>query len=98
MSDIELRAHPFDPESTLSAMRRGNPKIGAVVSFVGLMRDINDGDDVSELFLEHYPGMTEKAIEAIAEEARARWSLLDVLVIHRFGPMAPGFPASSPHG
>ena len=92
MSDIELCAHPFDPEATLSAMRRGNAKIGAVVSFVGLMRDINEGDEVSELFLEHYPGMTEKALEAIVDEARQRWDLEAVQVIHRVGSIEPEDP------
>jgi molybdopterin synthase catalytic subunit len=73
-------------------MRRGNPRIGAVVTFVGLMRDINDGEDVSELFLEHYPGMTEKALQAIVDEARGRWNLERALVVHRVGDITPEEP------
>lgn len=92
MSNIALCTQPFDPEVTLSEMRRGNPSVGAIVSFVGLMRDINEGDTVSALFLEHYPGMTEKALEAIVAEARERWSLEAVRVIHRIGAVTPEEP------
>ena len=66
--------------------------IGAVVSFVGYVRDFNDGHDVAGLFLEHYPGMTEKALAAILEEAGQRWPLLGVKVIHRVGQLPPGEP------
>ena len=61
---------------------------GAVVSFTGVVRD--DGGDMAEMLIEHYPGMTEKALEKIAREAEARWSLAGVLVIHRHGPLTPG--------
>ncbi len=68
--------------SQLSAKRRD---IGALVSFVGLVRDLNDGDAVSQLTLEHYPGMTEKALEAIVSQAQQRWDIVDALIIHRVG-------------
>lgn len=92
MKDVTISATPISPEQLLEDMRRGNPRIGAVVSFVGLMRDINDGDDVSGLFLEHYPGMTEKALQAIVDEARERWNLERALVVHRVGDITPEEP------
>ena len=92
MKDVTISATPISPEQLLEGMRRGNPRIGAVVSFVGLMRDLNDGDDVSGLFLEHYPGMTEKALQAIVDEARERWNLERALVVHRVGDITPEEP------
>src|SRR5437868_2826315 len=70
-------------------MREGNPAIGAVASFVGIVRDLSDAARVSTLTLEHYPGMTEKALEAIADEAKRRWDLYDVLIVHRIGELKP---------
>ena len=70
-------------------MRRGNPKIGAIAAFVGVVRDMNEGDSVAGMTLEHYPGMTERSIAAIVTEARERWQVLDALVIHRIGALAP---------
>lgn len=67
----------------------GQGGIGAIVSFVGLVRDVNDGDAVGTLTLEHYPGMTEKALQAIEEEAKKRWDVLDSLIIHRVGTLNP---------
>ena len=92
MQDVTISATPISPEQLLEDMRRANPRIGAVVSFVGLMRDINEGDNVSELFLEHYPGMTEKALQAIVDEARERWNLESALVVHRVGDITPEEP------
>jgi molybdopterin synthase catalytic subunit len=92
MQDVTISATPISPEQLLEDMRRANPRIGAVVSFVGLMRDINEGDNVSELFLEHYPGMTEKALQAIVDEARERWNLERALVVHRVGDITPEEP------
>ncbi|MEL0029593.1 MAG: molybdopterin synthase catalytic subunit MoaE, partial [Betaproteobacteria bacterium] len=66
-----------------------NPKIGAVASFVGVVRDLNDGDSVSTLTLEHYPGMTEKSLEAIVQQAKERWDIYDALIVHRVGTMRP---------
>ncbi len=63
--------------------------VGAIVSFVGLVRDVNEGDAVSTLTLEHYPGMTEKALQAIEDEAKKRWDILDSLIVHRVGTLQP---------
>jgi len=71
-------------------MRRENPKVGAVASFIGVVRDLNEGDHVAEMTLEHYPGMTEKALEKIVAEARSRWDIYDALVVHRIGTLKPG--------
>jgi len=77
----------FDIGAEIAAMRRGNPKVGAVASFVGVVRDLNDGGQVAEMTLEHYPGMTEKALEKIVAEARSRWEIYDALVVHRVGTL-----------
>ncbi len=69
--------------------RAGDARIGALASFLGLVRDLNDGASVSAMTLEHYPGMTEKALEAIVAEAKQRWNIYDALVIHRVGPLKP---------
>ena len=66
-----------------------NESIGAIVSFVGLVRDVNDGDTVNTLTLEHYPEMTEKALAAIENEAKTRWDIIDSLIIHRVGTLKP---------
>lgn len=88
---IEVRVQPadFDLGLEVARLRAGDARVGAVVSFVGTVRDMNDGDAVAELELEHYPGMTERALEDIVEQARARWPLYGALVIHRIGPMKP---------
>jgi molybdopterin synthase catalytic subunit len=70
-------------------LRAANPGIGAVVTFVGTVRDINEGSGVSTMELEHYPGMTEKALDDIITQAKSRWKLFDALVIHRIGPLLP---------
>ena len=79
----------FDAGAEIARLRAGNARIGAVASFIGVVRDVNDGDRVAGMTLEHYPGMTERSIEAIIAEARARWSIYDALVIHRVGRLAP---------
>jgi molybdopterin synthase catalytic subunit len=86
---VRVQTGDFDAGAEIAAVRRGNPKIGAVASFVGVARDVNDGDSVSTLTLEHYPGMTEKALEGIVAEARARWDVIDILVVHRVGEIKP---------
>jgi molybdopterin synthase catalytic subunit len=86
---VRVQTSDFDAGAEIAALRRGNPKIGAVASFIGLVRDVNDGDAVSALFLEHYPGMTEQALEKIVLEARERWDVMDVLVVHRVGELKP---------
>lgn len=92
MIHVRVQAEPLDPHREIDLLRLGNPAIGAVVSFIGLMRDINEGDRVESLFLEHYPGMTEKALRSIAEEARQRWDLTGCRVVHRVGQMRPADP------
>lgn len=86
---VRIQEADFDVGAELSALRKDNAAIGAIASFVGLVRDINDGSGVSEMSLEHYPGMTEKALEAIVTEAKGRWTILDALVIHRVGRLLP---------
>jgi molybdopterin synthase catalytic subunit len=86
---VRVQTQDFDVGAEILALRRGDPKIGAIASFIGLVRDVNDGDAVSEMTLEHYPGMTEKALEGIVAQARSRWDILDVLVIHRVGTLKP---------
>jgi molybdopterin synthase catalytic subunit len=86
---IRVQTDDFDAGAEIARLRAGNPRIGAVASFIGVVRDLNEGDAISELMLEHYPGMTEKALEKIANEARSRWDLYDVLVIHRVGRLKP---------
>lgn len=89
---ILVQAEPFDLGAEVAALHRANPKVGAVASFLGLVRDINAGEGVHTLTLEHYPGMTEKALEKIVQDACERWSLLDVTVIHRIGTLNPTDP------
>jgi molybdopterin synthase catalytic subunit len=78
----------FDLGAELVALSAGRTDIGALVSFTGLVRDVTGS--LQSMELEHYPGMTEKALEAIEAEARARWPLSACLIIHRYGPLAPG--------
>ncbi len=89
MKNISILSSPLNPEAEIEAMRQGNPGIGALVSFVGLMRDINEGDSVQSMYLEHYPGMTEKALEAILAEAQTHWELEAIKIIHRVGELSP---------
>ena len=86
---VRIQEADFDLNAELAALRAGDARIGALASFVGLVRDINDGAGVSEMTLEHYPGMTEKALAAIVDEAIARWEIYGALVIHRIGPLKP---------
>ncbi|MCC7484855.1 MAG: molybdopterin synthase catalytic subunit MoaE [Burkholderiales bacterium] len=86
---VRVQAEDFDAGAEIAALRRGNPKVGAVASFVGIVRDVNEGDTVSAMTLEHYPGMTERSIAEIIEVARGRWNVFDVLVIHRVGTLEP---------
>jgi molybdopterin synthase catalytic subunit len=86
---VRVQTEDFDLSAEVRALRAGRPEVGAVVTFVGTVRDMNEGASVAELELEHYPGMTEKALEDIVAKARARFSLADALVVHRVGPMRP---------
>jgi len=87
-----VQAGAFDPGAETNAMHAANVGVGAVVSFVGYVRDFNDGREVAGMFLEHYPGMTEKALAKIVLEAEQRWPLLKVEVLHRIGALQPGEP------
>jgi molybdopterin synthase catalytic subunit len=86
---VRIQTEDFDVGAEIAAMRKGNRSIGAVASFVGVVRDVNEGDSVSRMTLEHYPGMTEKSIEEIVTQARSRWNVIDALVVHRVGTLAP---------
>jgi molybdopterin synthase catalytic subunit len=84
-----IQTEDFDLSTEVAALRAHNPKVGAVASFVGTVRDLNEGASVAEMELEHYPGMTEQALEAIIAEAHARWTFFDATVIHRVGALKP---------
>ncbi|MBS1145110.1 MAG: molybdopterin synthase subunit MoaE [Proteobacteria bacterium] len=86
---IRVQEADFDVGAELAALRAGDTRVGALASFLGLVRDLNDGASVSEMTLEHYAGMTEKALEEIVAEAKSRWDIYDALVIHRVGPLKP---------
>ena len=85
---ISVQKEDFDLGLEVKAVAK-NPKIGAVASFIGLVRDLNQGAQVGAMTLEHYPGMTEKALADIVEQAKARWEVLDCTVIHRYGELKP---------
>ena len=86
---VRITSEDFDAGREIAALRANDRRVGAVASFIGTVRDVNDGSTVSSMTLEHYPGMTEKALHAIVEEARTRFDILDALVIHRVGELAP---------
>lgn len=86
---IRIQTEDFDLGAEVARLRANQPQVGAVVAFVGTVRDMNDGASVAEMELEHYPGMTEKSLQVIVGQARARWDIVDALVIHRVGPMKP---------
>jgi molybdopterin synthase catalytic subunit len=92
MIEIRVQPEPFDAAAEQEALWCGRPQVGALVTFVGLMRDINLDESVQGMRLEHYPGMTEKALAAIAEEACGRWALEGVRIIHRVGDLVPQDP------
>ena len=92
MATVRIQEEPFDAGTLIAQTHRANPKVGAVASFIGLVRDLNEGSDVSEMTLEHYPGMTERAIENICREAAERWEVLDARVVHRVGTLRPTDP------
>lgn len=85
---MRVQAAPFDLGQEAAAFAAGAAGAGAVVTFTGVVRD--EGGRLARMEIEHYPGMTESAIGAIAAEVRARWTLADLLVIHRYGPLRPG--------
>lgn len=89
---VTIQTAPFNVEKVIREVTAHNPQIGAVASFIGVMREMNDGEIIKRMTLEHYPGMTEKAIAGIVEEARERWELIGARVIHRVGTFEPTDP------
>ena len=86
---VRVQEADFDLGVEIRALRLGNPAIGAVASFIGCVRDMNEGDSVGLMYLEHYPGMTERELAKICAEASGRWDIFDTLVIHRVGELKP---------
>ena len=86
---VRVQQEDFDTGAEIAALRRANAKVGAVASFVGIVRDVNEGGAVEEMALEHYPGMTERSIEEIITQACGRWEIYDALVVHRVGTLKP---------
>lgn len=87
---VSVQTQDFDIAAEIDALTAGDRNIGAVVSFTGLVREMAGAGSIQTMELEHYPGMTERALEQIEAEARDRWPLQGVRIIHRFGPLAPG--------
>jgi len=87
---IRVQREDFDAGHELVSLARGNKSVGGVCAFVGLVRDLAGVETISAMTLEHYPGMTERALADIEAEARRRWPLEDVLIVHRFGRLEPG--------
>jgi molybdopterin synthase catalytic subunit len=86
---VRVQKEDFDVGAEIAALRRADARVGAVASFVGVVRDMNEGGAVEEMALEHYPGMTERSIEEIIVQARGRWKIYDALVVHRVGTLKP---------
>lgn len=86
---VRVQYEDFDIGAEIGAMRLARRDVGAVASFIGQVRDLNEGDQVASMTLEHYPGMTEKALESIVAQAMQRWDIFDALVIHRIGELKP---------
>ena len=89
---VRVQREAFDAGVEIAKLRGGDRRVGAVAVFIGTVRDVNDDASVHALTLEHYPGMTEKALDAIVEEAKARFDVYDVCVVHRVGELAPTDP------
>lgn len=89
LGEVRIQAGDFDLSAELAQLRAANPRVGAIVSFVGTVRDLNEGASVAGMELEHYAGMTEQSISAIIDQARGRWPVHGALVIHRIGPLKP---------
>jgi molybdopterin synthase catalytic subunit len=86
---IRIQEQDFDLTTEVKVLRKNDPRVGAVVTVIGTVRDMNDGSQVKGMTLEHYPGMTEKSLEEIIQQARGRWDIYKTLVIHRVGPLLP---------
>jgi len=89
---IRVQTGPFDVNAEIERLRAADSRVGAIACFIGVVRDLSDGATVASMTLEHYPGMTEKALDAIVDQARSRWELYDVLVVHRVGTLQPTDP------
>lgn len=91
---VLIKPESFDPIEVqkFHAAKLGAGSFGATASFVGTMRNFNDGDDVTGMMLEHYPGMTEKELEAVIQDAKSKWDIQEALIVHRVGDIAPGEP------
>lgn len=89
---VRVQSAPFDPGAELNAVHAGKLVVGAVVTFIGYVRDVNQDATIEELFLEHFPGMTEKALEKIRVEAMQRWPLIDAHILHRVGSLSLAEP------
>ena len=99
---IRVQEEDFDMGREVAALYEGKQEIGAVCTFLGLVRDLPDSDGLKTMTLEHYPGMTEKELAKIEKDARARWPLSECLIIHRYGALQPGdqivmVATASPH-
>lgn len=86
---VRVQTGDFDAGAEIAALRKGDGRVGGVASFIGVVRDLNEGDQVAEMTLEHYPGMTENALEKIVAEAKSRWDIYEALVVHRVGTLRP---------
>lgn len=86
---VRIQHEDFDVAREIAQLRASQPAVGAVAAFIGIVRDLNDAAEIRTLTLEHYPGMTEKALAGIVAEAKRRWDLGDALVIHRVGELKP---------
>jgi molybdopterin synthase catalytic subunit len=86
---VRVQTADFDVAQEIAALRANDPRVGAVVTFIGTVRDVNENAHVSQMTLEHYSGMTEKALEAIVAQAKQRFDIYDALVVHRVGELLP---------
>lgn len=86
---VRVQTSDFDVSREIAALRAGNRRVGAVASFIGTVREFNERAQVEAVALEHYPGMTEKALESIIAEARSRFEIFDALIVHRVGELRP---------
>ncbi|HVL59203.1 MAG TPA: molybdopterin synthase catalytic subunit MoaE [Burkholderiaceae bacterium] len=86
---VRVQTEDFDVGAEIAQLRGRDARIGAIATFIGTVRDVNDGAGVASMTLEHYPGMTERALEEIVADAKRRWDVYDCLVIHRWGELRP---------
>ena len=92
--NVQIKAESFNPADAITQFEAGitGGSFGATASFVGTMRDFNEGDTVCGMHLEHYPGMTEKQLQEVIDDAKAQWDIIDALIVHRVGDIKPGEP------